>query len=173
MLGLGWRGVLTGGKPLAAGFQSQPGNSGGLAGGSASVFSAAAFRNVTGRGTGNRHSQGPGACAFPEVRAREGENPPGDLPECCSPGMENNHAPTDPDEYADWINRRVGEECRELRERKGVGASALAIPGKLSDQTILNLEKAIHSINLKTLARLARQLGTTLPAIVTAAHARP
>lgn len=81
-------------------------------------------------------------------------------------------APLDPDAYADWINARVGAVCCARLKRKGKTAYILAIPGKLSDQTIVNIKGGRHSIGLKNLARLARQLGTTVPSIIIAAHRR-
>ena len=86
--------------------------------------------------------------------------------------MENNHAPSDPDQYADWINQRIGEEVRRRREALNLSAYALGKAGLVSDQTILNLEQGNteRGCLTGTLARIARHLGTTLSELITAAE---
>lgn len=55
--------------------------------------------------------------------------------------MDTNHAFKTPDEYAHWINQRIGEEVRRRREALGLSAYALGKLAGVSDQTILNIER--------------------------------
>jgi DNA-binding XRE family transcriptional regulator len=74
--------------------------------------------------------------------------------------------PHHPD-HADWLARAVGAELRRLRRAAGMSAYELALPGWISDQTILNNESGTQNPGLKTLARHCQRLGTTLPAVLT------
>jgi DNA-binding XRE family transcriptional regulator len=47
--------------------------------------------------------------------------------------------------------------------------SAVAVPGKLSDQTIANIESGKHSPSIITVALYCQRLGTTLEEVVDAA----
>lgn len=55
--------------------------------------------------------------------------------------MDTYHAFKTPDEYAKWINQRIGEEVRRRREALGLSAYALGKVAGVSDQTILNIER--------------------------------
>jgi hypothetical protein len=62
----------------------------------------------------------------------------------------------DPEDYAAWLNARVGEE---LRRRRGTrSAYELAIPRRLSDQTILNIERCVHSATITSLGLVCARL---------------
>lgn len=84
--------------------------------------------------------------------------------------MDPNRAPTDPEKYARWINRRLGAEVRKRREALRLSAYALAKRARVTDQTILNLEQGHHSPTVTTLALLAVCFGTTCSELVTAAE---
>ena len=76
------------------------------------------------------------------------------------------------DDYPTQFNDRVRAELLRLRLARRLSAYALAIPGKLSAQTIRNIETGRHSPSLKTLALIAQRLGTTAEEIVLAAVRR-
>ena len=61
-----------------------------------------------------------------------------------------------PDEYAAWINQRIGAEVKRRREALGLSAYALARLAGVSDQTVLNIEhgRCKTGVNAATLARL-------------------
>lgn len=71
-------------------------------------------------------------------------------------------SPQTPDEYADWLQRRIGAEVRRRRAALGLSAYALARAAGVSDQAILNLEQGRlkQGCTTGTLARIARRLGT-------------
>lgn len=83
--------------------------------------------------------------------------------------MELKHA--DPDQYANWISRRIGLEIRRRREGVRLSAYALGEAGMVSDQTILNIETAGVFALLSTLARICVRLGITLTELVSSAEA--
>lgn len=87
--------------------------------------------------------------------------------------MNTLHADKTPDEYADWINQRIGGEVRRLREARGWSAYALGRAAGVTDQTILNIERANapRGSLTGTLARIALRLGLTLSQLVCAAEA--
>jgi DNA-binding XRE family transcriptional regulator len=85
------------------------------------------------------------------------------------------HFPTRPalrfataDEYADWINARIGAEARRIREAAGVTPYAMGRAGKVSDQTILNLERGHQDRGCLsgTLARICYRFEVTLSELV-------
>ncbi len=86
--------------------------------------------------------------------------------------MNPTHAFPTPDEYATWINRRLGAEVRRRRIALGLSAYALARAAGVSGQAILNLEQGRlkQGCMSGTLARIARCLGITLSELVTAAE---
>ena len=61
-----------------------------------------------------------------------------------------------PDDYAAWINQRIGAEVKRRREALGLSAYGLAKLAGLSDQTVLNIEHGHgkNGANAGTLARL-------------------
>lgn len=74
----------------------------------------------------------------------------------------------DPEEYAKWLNARVGEE---LRRRRGTrSAYELAIPRRLSDQTILNIEQCVHSATITSLGLVCARLRFRVSELVVAAE---
>lgn len=79
-----------------------------------------------------------------------------------------------PDEYARWINARIGAEVRARREQLGVSAYLLGKEGGVSDQTILNIEQSAYKNGSMTgtLARICVYFGTTLPDLIAAAEQR-
>lgn len=81
---------------------------------------------------------------------------------------------TTPDEYADWINARIGAEVRRLREAAGLSAYKLGRLCGVSDQTILNIEQGNcdRGCLTGTLARVAFRFGITLSALIDAAEGR-
>lgn len=85
--------------------------------------------------------------------------------------MDTNPA-SNPDQYPEWINRRIGEEVRRRREALGKSAYALAIRGKLSDQTILNIERGHCGATMTMLALVCVRLGTTVSELLAAAEGR-
>lgn len=82
--------------------------------------------------------------------------------------------PRTPDEYADWINARLGAEVRRRREALGLSAYALGRVCGVSDQTILNIEQGLcpNGCWTGTLARMCARFDTTLSALVAAAEGR-
>lgn len=86
------------------------------------------------------------------------------LPPPCPPATDPQHA-----DYPDWLAAAVGAELRRLRLHAGLSAYALALPGLISDQAILNIESGQQNPGLKTLARHCQRLGTTLHAVLAAA----
>ena len=82
--------------------------------------------------------------------------------------MDTTHIPT-PEDYPTWINDRIRAELKRLRLELGLSAYALAIPKKLTAQTIRNIEKGTHSPSIITLGLLCVRLGTTVKAVVDAA----
>lgn len=83
--------------------------------------------------------------------------------------MPNPH--TDPYEYSDWLNQRVRAELKRLRLELNLSAYELAIPHKLTAQTIRNIENGTHSPKLTILAMHCMSLGTTAKAVFDAAAA--
>lgn len=81
---------------------------------------------------------------------------------------------TTPDEYADWINKRIGAEVLRRREALGLSAYALGRVCGVSDQTILNIEQGLcpNGCWTGTLARMCLRFGTTLSELVAAAERR-
>lgn len=88
--------------------------------------------------------------------------------------MDKPPAPTTPDEYADWINARIGAEVRRRREALRLSAYALGKDAGVTDQTILNLEQGNcdRGCLTGTLARIAFRFGTTLSELTAAAERR-
>ena len=80
-------------------------------------------------------------------------------------------APATPDEYADWINARIGAEVRR-REATGLSAYALAKAAAVTDQTILNIEQGNcdRGSLTGTLARIAFRFEVTLTVLIGAAE---
>ena len=85
--------------------------------------------------------------------------------------MEPNRAHVDADAYAARINRCLGAEVRRRREALGMSAYALGKAGRVTDQTILNIEQDRVEPLLATLARLCVPFETTLTELVRAAEA--
>ena len=85
--------------------------------------------------------------------------------------MHPNHACQTPDEYADWINAKIGQEVRRRREAAGLSAYRLGQLCGVSDQTILNLEQGTceRGCVMGTLARIAFHFGGTLEDLIAAA----
>ena len=79
-----------------------------------------------------------------------------------------------PDEYAQWINARIGAEVRARREALGMSAYALGRAGGASDQTILNIERGacLNGSLTGTLARVCVRFGLTLSELIAAAERR-
>ncbi len=88
--------------------------------------------------------------------------------------MDQPHHGKTPDEYADWINERLGAEVRERREALGLSAYALGRACGVSDQTILNIEQGNcdRGCLTGTLARVAFHFGISLTALIEAAERR-
>lgn len=88
--------------------------------------------------------------------------------------MDPTHAFT-PDEYARWINQRIGEEVRERREKLGMSAYALGRWAGVSDQAILNIEQNVNQNGSLsgTLARISLRFGIKLAELIEAAERRP
>jgi transcriptional regulator with XRE-family HTH domain len=88
--------------------------------------------------------------------------------------MHSQPAPTTPDEYADWINARIGAEVRERRESLRLSAYAMGRVCGVSDQTILNIEQGLcpNGCWTGTLARMCLRFGTTLSELIEAAERR-
>lgn len=64
--------------------------------------------------------------------------------------------------HDDWLCLALGRRLRELREQAGHSAYALAVPGLLSDQCILNNEAGLGNPGLRTLCRHCQRLGVDL-----------
>lgn len=77
-----------------------------------------------------------------------------------------------PDEYADWINERIGKEVQRLREEAGLSAYRLGRLCGVTDQTIVNIEQARcdRGCLTGTLARIAFHFGLTMQELVSAAE---
>ncbi len=88
--------------------------------------------------------------------------------------MDKPPAPTTPDEYADWINARIGAEVRRRREALKLSAYAMGRVCGVSDQTILNIEQGLcpNGCWTGTLARMCVRFGTTLSELTAAAERR-
>ena len=86
--------------------------------------------------------------------------------------MDTNHAYTTPDEYAEWINARIGKEVYRLRTAKNLTAYALGAACGVSDQTILNIERGEceRGSLTGTLARIAFHFGITLTDLIAKAE---
>ena len=84
--------------------------------------------------------------------------------------MQDDSAPTDPDAYADWLKERVGVVARARREALGREAYGLAVQGKLSDQTIRNVETGKRGATLTVLTHVSRQLQITVSELLAAAE---
>lgn len=69
-------------------------------------------------------------------------------------------------ELADALNRQVGARLMRLRLEQKRSAYELAVPGLLSDQSILNIESGLINPGLKTVALYCQRLGTTLQAVM-------
>ena len=90
------------------------------------------------------------------ARAEETAAPaeqPDPLPEAADPAHP---------QHADWLCRHVGRELRRLRRAQGASAYELALPGILSDQTILNNENGRRNPGLLTLVVHCQRLRATL-----------
>ncbi len=88
--------------------------------------------------------------------------------------MHSQPAPTTPDEYADWINQRIGAEVRERRETLKLSAYAMGRVCGVSDQTILNIEQGFcpNGCWTGTLARMCVRFGISLTTLIEAAEGR-
>jgi DNA-binding XRE family transcriptional regulator len=84
--------------------------------------------------------------------------------------MDSPHPPSDELRYAIWINDRIRAELKRRRLALGVSPYALAIPRKLTAQTIRNIERGTHSPSIRTAGLLCQRLGTTFDREVNAAH---
>ena len=80
-----------------------------------------------------------------------------------------------PDEYARWINLRIGAEVLERREALGLSAYVMGKAGGVSDQTYLNIEQGKYAGGslTGTLARICARFGVTLSELIAAAERRP
>jgi transcriptional regulator with XRE-family HTH domain len=86
--------------------------------------------------------------------------------------MDNHTIPPTPPEdggFSTTENDLIRAELKRRRLALGRSVYSLAIPRKLSAQTIHNIENGIHSPSIVTLALLCRQLGVTLKELVCAA----
>ncbi|MEQ1751461.1 MAG: hypothetical protein ABL974_18700 [Prosthecobacter sp.] len=79
---------------------------------------------------------------------------------------------TTADAYADWINKRIGQEVTRLRESRSMTPYALGLVCGVCDQTILNIErgKCDRGYLTGTLARIAFHFGTTLKGLISSAE---
>lgn len=75
-------------------------------------------------------------------------------------------------DYPRWVTDRIRAELLKLRLAQGKSAHALAVPGLLTKQTILNIEKGVHSPSIHTFAVLCQRLGTTVDCLVDRAFGR-
>ena len=84
--------------------------------------------------------------------------------------MDTQPAFATPDEYADWINKRIGKEVARLRG--SMSAYKLGPACGVSDQTILNLEQGNfdRGVLTGTLARIAFYFGLKLKELIGAAE---
>lgn len=75
------------------------------------------------------------------------------------------------DDYADWINQRIGEEVTRRRVALGMTPYALGKVCGVCDQTILNIEhgKCDRGHLTGTLARISFHFGITLNELMDAA----
>ena len=76
------------------------------------------------------------------------------------------------DDYAAWINQRIGAEVKRRREALGLSAYALAKLAGLSDQTVLNIEqgRCANGANAGTLARLCLAFHVTVSEFMASAE---
>jgi transcriptional regulator with XRE-family HTH domain len=86
--------------------------------------------------------------------------------------MDTKPAFATPDEYADWINERIGKEVARLRGAAEISAYKLGTACGVSDQTILNLEQGNfeRGVLSGTLARIAFYFGLKLKELIGAAE---
>ena len=75
-------------------------------------------------------------------------------------------------DYPEWITRRIGAEVHRRREALGLSAGALGRAAKVSDQTILNIERGVipNGSWVGTLARISMRLGIRLSELIWAAE---
>ncbi len=66
----------------------------------------------------------------------------------------------------------VGRELKRRRKRFRLSARALAVPGELGPQTVLDHEDATHAPRLDLLEIHCRQLGTEFPRLLASAIQR-
>lgn len=69
-------------------------------------------------------------------------------------------------QLADELNRQIGVHLMRLRLEQKRSAYELAVPGLLSDQSILNIESGLINPGLRTVALYCQRLGTTLQAVI-------
>lgn len=86
--------------------------------------------------------------------------------------MDPRHTHPTPDDYADWINKRIGKEVMRLRLEAGLSPYALAKECSVSDQALLNLERGENDRGslTGTLARIAFRFGITLAELIASAE---
>jgi DNA-binding XRE family transcriptional regulator len=68
-------------------------------------------------------------------------------------------------EYPDHVNERVRAELKRRRRALGLTPYSMAIPKRLSAQTIRNVESGAHSPSLTTLALMCGRLQTNVEAL--------
>ena len=69
--------------------------------------------------------------------------------------------PSDTEAYPEWLNKHVRLKLIRRRVELKKTPHSMAIRGKLSAQTIRNIEKGTHSPTLTTLALICGQLDGT------------
>ena len=84
--------------------------------------------------------------------------------------MDNHIPPTPEGEPARCLNNDlIRAELKRRRLALGKSLRALAVPGKVTAQTILNIEDGIHSPTISTLSLLCDRLGMTLKELINSA----
>ncbi len=79
--------------------------------------------------------------------------------------MDTSQVPSSED-YPIWFNDRVRLELKRRRLELGKSPYSMAIPGKLTDQTIINIENGKHSPSLTTLALYCQQLSASVEKVI-------
>src|SRR5688572_19726959 len=65
------------------------------------------------------------------------------------------------------IAAKVGGRIRELRQERGLSISKLGAASRVSKGSLSGIERGLVLVNVATLARIARGLGTTLAHVLT------